>query len=160
MPALILFVAGALSATSVAADITTLGARAAVERLVAGGDWGRSMAAIAGGSQDWIALAPQLARGADAEHAGDLGIALAEALPMVPGDVLAVVDLQRGPVIGVQRVCGAPFIAGTVADLSAYIAAATAAVTAVPAFTLGKPRQACLRELAAAGREAAAAPKP
>jgi hypothetical protein len=150
MPVLILVVAGVLSAANVATDLTSIGPRKTVAKMVEGGDWPRAMGAIGRGSHDWIELAPQLARGADADTAEALGIALAEALPIAAGDVLAVVDQQRGPVLGVQRVCGVPFIADAKRDVPAYIASARAAVTAVPPLALGSVRQACLRELAAA----------
>lgn len=140
----------ALSATAVAADLNTAGPRATVARLVAGGDWERTLEAIAGGARDWIALTPQIARGVDAAQGADLGLALAQALPIAAADVLAVVDLQRGPVIGVQRICGLPFLPDTVPDLPAYVAGAREAVSAVPPLTLGRPRAQCLQHLEAA----------
>ena len=39
------------------------------------------------------------------------------ALPVAAGDVLAVVETSRGAVLDVQRVCGAPFSPGQVADV-------------------------------------------
>lgn len=140
-------VAAALSASAVAADLNAAGPRATVARLVSGGDWDRTLEAIAGGRRDWIALVPQLARGVEGEGAEDLGMALAQALPVAPADVLAVVDLQRGRVIGVQRVCGAPFLPDTVPDLPGYIAGARAAVAAVSPLTLGRARAQCLQQL-------------
>lgn len=140
----------ALSATTVAADLNTSGPKVAVARLVSGDDWERTLEAIAGGGRDWIALTPLLARGVDDAQGQDLGIALAQALPMAAADVLAVVDLQRGPVIGVQRVCGLPFLPDTVPDLPGYIASARAAVSAVPPLALARARTQCLQQLEAA----------
>lgn len=146
----------ALSATAVATDINTLGPKAAVGRLVAGDDWNRALEAIAAGGRDWISLAPQLARGVDTVQGDDLALALAQALPLAAGEVLAVVDLQRGPVLGVQRICGLPFLRDTVPDLPGYIASARAAVTAVPPLALAKARTQCLQQLDnAAGRQLA-----
>jgi hypothetical protein len=150
MSVLMLMLAGVLSAANVAADLTTIGPRKTVTKMVEGGDWPRAMAAISRGSHDWIDLAPQLARGTEAAGAEGLDLALANALPVAAADVLAVIDLQRGPEIGVQRVCGAPFAADGKRDVPAYIASARAAVMAVPPLGLESARQACLRELAAA----------
>lgn len=144
------FLALALSATTVAADLNAAGPKATVAKLVEGADWERALEAISGGARDWIALTPLLARGVDGPHGVDLGIALASALPMAAGDVLAVVDLQRGPVIGVQRVCGLPFLPDTVPDLPGYVASARAAVSAVPPLALAKARTQCLQQLEAA----------
>jgi hypothetical protein len=153
MAVLMLLVTGVLSASNVAVDLTTIGPRKTVAKLVDGGDWTRAMAAISRGSHDWIELAPQLARGTDAAGAEGLDSALADALPIAAADVLAVIDLQRGPEIGVQRVCGVPFAATGTRDVEAYIASARAAIQAVPPLGLQSARQACLRELAAAEAE-------
>jgi hypothetical protein len=150
MSILMLFAAGVLSASGVAADLTAIGPRKTVAKLVEGGDWPRALAAISRGNRDWIELVPQLARGTDAADATGLDIALAEALPVAASDVLAVVDLQRSKAIGVQRVCGVPEAATGKIDVQAYIADARAAVTAVPPLALATARQACLRELDAA----------
>lgn len=150
MSVMMLMLAGVLSAATVAADLTSIGPRKAVAKMVEGGDWPRAMAAISRGSHDWIDLAPQLARGTKAAGATGLDVALANALPIAAADVLAVIDLQRGPEIGVQRVCGAPFAADDNRDVKAYLASAHAAVLAVPPLGVEPARQACLRELAAA----------
>ncbi len=148
MPVLMLF--AVLSAANVAADLTEMGPRKTVAKLMEGGDWPRALQSIARGNRAWIELAPQLARGTEAAGAEGLDVALAEALPVAAADVLAAVDQQRGPEIGVQRVCSAPFADAAKRDISAYVASARAAVTAVSPLTLGSVRQACLRELAAA----------
>jgi hypothetical protein len=148
MPILMLF--AVLSAANVAADLTEIGPRKTVTKLMEGGDWPRALQGIARGNRAWIELAPQLARGTDAAGAEGLDVALAEALPVAAADVLAAVDQQRGPEIGVQRVCSAPFPDAAKRDIPTYVASARAAVTAVSPLTLGSVRQACLRELAAA----------
>jgi hypothetical protein len=149
-------IAASLTASQVAAEINAGGPRAAVAALVAGGDWDRAMRAVAAGDRDWIVLTPQLARGADGGAAEDLGIALAKALPVAASDVLAVIDTRRGPVLGVQRVCGVPFADGTMADIPGYVASAAQAVRAAPALAQGKAQAACLKELALAGAQIAA----
>jgi hypothetical protein len=129
-----------LSASQFAASVKAEGARAAVAALVSGGDWPRVMAAIRNGAGDWIALAPELARGADAAHGAQLTAALAQALPRAPADVLAVVDLRRSPIIGVQAVCGGAPQAETreALELLPDVAA------------VGRAKAVCLKELALA----------
>lgn len=153
MSVLVLIAAGVLSAANVATDLTSMGPRKTVAKMVEGGDWARAMASISRGSRDWIELAPQLARGAEAAGATGLDVALAEALPIAASDVLAAIDAQRGPVIGVQRVCAVPFPRDGKRDLSAYVAGARAAVLAVPPLALAQVRQACLKELDAAASD-------
>ncbi|MEI6419169.1 MAG: hypothetical protein WCO82_08880 [Sphingomonadales bacterium] len=140
-----------LSASQFAAEVQSDGARAAVAGLAAGGDWQRALDAIASGAPDWIALAPDLARGADAATAPQVGQALARALPLVPIEVLAVADLQRRPGVGIQWVCGAPFAGMAPAERVRYLADAREAVNAVPPLAGGRARELCLKELAEAG---------
>lgn len=136
--------AAALTAAGVAADINARGASKAVTALVEGGSWERALAAIGGGSRDWILLTPDLARGTDAKASQALGMALARALPVAAAEVLAVIDTQRGPALGVQIVCGA---AGVTGDVAGYAAAARAAVVAVPALGSARAQAMCLKEL-------------
>lgn len=137
---------GILSAGQFAAEVQAQGPKAAVQRLVDGGDWARVQRAISNGAPDWIALAPQLARGGDPALQEQVGQALAAALPRSPAAVLAVIDPRRAPGVGVQIVCGSAF-----AGDGARIAAARAAVEAVSPVAGGKAREVCLKELAAAG---------
>jgi hypothetical protein len=67
---------------------------------------------IGTGRAEWVALAPQLAVGADGANAEGLGIALAYALPKNPAAVLKAVDPVEGDshILAVSRVCGMPFI--------------------------------------------------
>lgn len=143
-------IAGALTAAGVAADINTRGPDAAVQALVDAGGWNRAMSAIASGARDWIRLAPDLARGTSETASNDLDVALAKALPVAAGDVLAVLSTGRSPVLAVQSVCGVPFAEGEVADLPGYIARARAAVAAAPAFNTEKAKSMCLKALDAA----------
>lgn len=149
--------AGVLTPASLAADLDRIGPRATVARLVEGGDWPRTMSAIAGGGRDWIRLAPQLARGSDSDRAQDIGIALAEALPKAAADVLEATGQNAGPALSVDRVCGVPFVEATVADIPAYVQRARAAVTAVPPLALGRARTACLKALDEATQDIARA---
>ncbi|MEI6485061.1 MAG: hypothetical protein WCO11_02215 [Sphingomonadales bacterium] len=147
----LLLIAGILSANQFAADVARSGPKPAVQHLVDGGDWGRVMAAIRSGSADWIALAPDLARGADGPRSSELTVALAAALPVAPSDVLAIVDLRRSPVLGVQAVCGAPVGSHAPADHAAYVADAKDAVGLLPdVAAAGKAKAQCLKELAQA----------
>ena len=147
----LLLIAGILSASQFAADVDRSGPKPAVDHLVAGGDWGRVVGAIRNGAADWIALAPELARGADAPHAAELTMALAAALPRAPSEVLAVADLRRGPVLGVQAVCGAPAGSHGAAARAAYLADAREALELLPdVAAVGRAKSVCLKELALA----------
>ncbi len=147
----VLLIAGILSASQFAADVARSGPKPAVQHLIDGGDWGRVMGAIRGGSADWIALAPELARGADAARGTELTVALAAALPRAPSEVLAVVDLRRGPVLGVQAVCGAPDGSHAPQAHAAYVADAREAVELLPdVAAVGRAKAVCLKELAQA----------
>lgn len=149
--AAVVLLAGILSASQFAADVAASGPRTAVQHLVTGGDWGRVMAAIRNGAADWIALAPELAKGADAAHAGELTAALASALPRAPSEVLAVTDLRRSPVLGVQAICGAPAGSHPPQTRAAYLADAREAVELLPdVAAVGRVKAVCLKELALA----------
>lgn len=148
----VLALAAILSASQFAAEVRSDGAKVAVAGLAAGGDWQRALDAIAAGAPDWIALAPDLARGADAATAPQVGQALARALPLVPAEVLAVSDLQRRPGVGIQFVCGVPFAGMAPAERARYVAEAKEAVDAVPPLAAGRARELCLKELAQAAK--------
>ena len=140
----LLLIAAILSASQFAASVRAQNPRAAVQQLVAGGDWPRVMAGIGGGAADWIALAPELAAGADAAHAPDLTAALARALPRAPAEVLAVVDPRRSPVLGVQAVCAAPPAVAAAAEVRE-------ALDLLPdVAAVGRAKALCLKELALA----------
>ncbi len=139
-----LLVASILSASQFAASVQAQSPRAAVQQLVAGGDWPRVMAGIRGGAADWIALAPELAAGADPAHGAELTAALAAALPRAPAEVLAVIDLRRSPVLGVQAVCAAPPAVAAAADVRE-------ALDLLPdVAAVGRAKSLCLKELALA----------
>lgn len=140
-----------LSASQFAADAAKDGPRAATARLVAGGDWPRVLGAISNGSADWISLSPELARGSDADRGPELSAALAAALPRAPSDVLAVVDLRRSPVLGVQAICGAPDGSHPPAARAQYLADAREALELLPdVAAIGRAKSVCLKELALA----------
>lgn len=147
----VLLLAGILSASQFATDVAKSGPKAAVGHLVAGGDWGRVMGAIRNGAGDWIAMAPELARGVEAGQAGQLTAALAAALPRAPSEVLAVADLRRSPVLGVQAICGAPEGSHAANARAAYLAEAREAVELLPdVAAVGRAKAVCLKELALA----------
>lgn len=136
-----------LTAGQVAAEIKAQGAKATIAKLAADDQWDTLSEHIVDGEPDWIALAPQLAPGSDAGSAEDLGIALAFALPKRPVEVLHAIDPGNGIVLGVDRVCGMPFIEDTVQDLQGYKRKAIAAVRAVTDSDLQNVRQACIAAL-------------
>jgi len=129
-----------------ARDIGNEGPAAVVERLWRTGTYQEVLQQMASGSKQWVALAPQLAQGADAAAAEGLGIALAEALPRNPASVLAVLDPAR-PALSPARICGVPFIEGTTVDIPAYVRDSTAAVSAVTDDRLQAAKVACLAAL-------------
>jgi hypothetical protein len=141
-----------LSASQFAADVRGAGPRSAVAKLVSGGDWPRVLAAIRSGAADWISLTPELARGVEPEQGMQLTAALAAALPRAPSDVLAVADLRRSPVLGVQAVCGVPAGSYPAGGRAAYIADAREALELLPDMAaVGRAKAICLKELSLAG---------
>lgn len=98
------------------------------------------------GEPDWIALAPELARGTDAGSSEGLSMALAYALPLQPAAVLAVLRKDRGP-LEAQRVCSIPFIEASVKDIKTYRHRAVQAVRQVQDPDLRPARDRCLQAL-------------
>jgi hypothetical protein len=138
-----------VSAHALFHDIQARGAKTVVSELVNQGKWDRVSDEIASGRRDWIEIVPALAAGTDAGSSEDLGIDLAFALVKNPASVLRVVDEKpwsHGGIIGIERVCGAPFIEDT--EPKNYFSQAIQAVQRIsdPALTLKK--QACLTNLA------------
>jgi hypothetical protein len=149
-----------MTAAEISAEIDAKGAKAVINRLAAANvdamgrsDWSRTMDQIWNGRLAYIALAPKLAHGADAGPADDLGIALARALPVAPAAVLRVIDRHNGPVLGVGRVCGAPFLDPAAKDVSGYLRAAQSAVDEVDAPRLQHVKAACLERLTLAAKQ-------
>lgn len=143
-----------LSASQFAADVAKEGPRPATQKLVAGGDWARVLGAIRNGAADWIALAPQLARGSDAQRGAELTAALAAALPRAPSDVLAVADPRRSPVLGIQVICGAPAGSHNSSARAQYLIDAQEAVDLLPDMAaVGRAKAVCLKELALAAAQ-------
>ena len=102
-------------------EIDTKGAKEVVNRLnsspaAANGqnDWDRVTNQIWIGRSAYISLPPKLAQGTDAGTSEDLGISFAHTLPLAPIAVLRVTDLGDRPTLGVRRICGVPFIEGTI----------------------------------------------
>ena len=114
-------------ADRIEAAIRSEGARPVVRRLWKSGEYDRVLQGIADGNAGLIALSPELAAGADAGAAEGLGVSLARALPKNAPAVLAVLDPKR-PALSVSRVCGLPFIEGTITDVALYRRQAEAAV--------------------------------
>ena len=131
-------------------EIRSEGAGPAVRRMAADGDYDRVLAGIADGDTALIALSPKLAAGADAGASEALGIALARALPKNAAAVLAVLD-QRQAAISEARVCGLPFVEGTITDIAAYRRDAEAAVRHVDTPPLQRSRMACIAALRQTG---------
>ena len=135
-------------AAALRADILRHGAKAVVERLVASDGWDEVSDRIASGRTEWVTLAPKLADGTDAGPSEDLGIDLAFALPQNPTVVLRSINdkpWREGGIIGVERVCGAPFIEDT--EPKGYLPEAIAAVQRVSDPALTNKKAACLAEL-------------
>lgn len=95
------------------------------------------------GESDWVALAPELARGTDAATAEGLAISLALGLPKNPAAVLSALDPQMEP-LAPERVCGAPFIEGTVKDIPGFIRRSQSALQRVQDVRLAKRKTECL----------------
>ena len=137
--------APALTAGQVEATIRAKGARRTIDDLARSGQWDTLTDAMDKGGSAWIALAPKLAPGSDAGSAEDLGISLAFALPRNPGAVLAALDPKNGHILGVDRVCGRPFIEDT--EPRGYKAKALAALAGVRDPRLSAVKQTCLKAL-------------
>jgi hypothetical protein len=99
---------------------------------------------IDSGEADWIALAPQLATGTDVATAEELAISLALGLPKNPAAVLLVLDPQIEP-LNPERVCGVPFVEGTVNDVPGYIRRSQSALQRVNDARLSKQKTDALR---------------
>jgi hypothetical protein len=132
---------------AIEAAIARDGATATVGALFDQGRWDEVSGRIAAGEPGWVALAGKLAPGTDAGTAEDLVISLAFALPRDAPAVLAV--LQAGA-SDVSEVCGAPFIEGTMRDVSVYAHRAAGAVGRVADPSLAATKAACLDALATA----------
>ncbi|KPD18979.1 hypothetical protein ADM96_08235 [Burkholderia sp. ST111] len=151
----------ACTATSVIADanapqtspavlvkqIDEQGAKATVSSM-SESQWDAVLDRVDSGRPEWVALVPKLAKGTDGGNSEDLGIGLAYALPKNPKAVLKAIDPDNGPVLGVSRVCSAPFIEDTVPDIPGYIKHAKAALNKVHDPALQNVKNACLAELA------------
>jgi hypothetical protein len=136
-----------LTLPQVRASLEREGPAATVKRLTQARQWDAVLDSMGQGRAAWIAIAPLLAKGADAGAAEGLGIALAAGLPRAPAAVLDVLDPSDGPVLGVSRVCHAPFIEPKPGAVARYKPRALAAVRAVHVARLSSARDACLRAL-------------
>jgi hypothetical protein len=122
------------------------GPRPVVRQLWESGAYDTVLDEIASGDSAWIALAPELAKGADAAAAEALGISLARALPRNAASVLSVLD-DTNPAISTGRVCRMPFVEGSLGDPAAYRRDAEAAVIQVEGGSLTRSKKACLADL-------------
>ena len=95
------------------------------------------------GESDWVALAPELAPGTDAATAEELAISLALGLPKNPAAVLSALDPKMEP-LAPERVCGVPFIEGTVKDIPGYIRRSQSALQRVQDVRLATRKTECL----------------
>lgn len=124
----------------------------AVANSMTDGQWENFLGEVSSGKPEWIAVVPRLAPGTDAGNSESLGIGLAFALPKNPGAVLSAIDPKDGPVLGVTRVCSAPFIEGTIDDIPGYIHRAALALDGVTNPALAQIKARCLRTLQGVGR--------
>ncbi|MFM0181746.1 hypothetical protein PQR52_24985 [Paraburkholderia aspalathi] len=136
-----------ISPSVLAKQINDKGAKATVSTM-SESEWDNVLTHIDSGNAAWIALVPKLAEGTDGGNSEDLGIGLAYALPKNAKAVLSAIDPDNGPVLGVGRVCSAPFIEDTVKDIPAYIKRAEVALNRVRDPSLQDVKKACLAELA------------
>lgn len=158
-----LFLSAALLAPSVAAITPTtvgrmidrFGPRETVNKLAhAGskgsdfGEYDKVLDGVASGDARWLALVPKLEPGTDAGSAEALRIAVAEALPKNPADVLRLISREPSWL----DACGYPMIEPTRREQRNYFRAAIPAVRAVRAPKLRRTRNLCLSELSKAER--------
>jgi hypothetical protein len=159
-----LLVASALAAappvtsTGVAHMIATYGPNGAVERLIKPtkrhpmfGDYEAVLDGISSGKAQWLALAPELQKGADAGPSEFLKISVAEALPHNAAGVLRL-GAHGWPI---ANACSYPMLEPRPADTRRYFAKAIPAVAAVRDPTLQSARAICLTELRKAQKNAA-----
>jgi hypothetical protein len=156
-----LLVASALAASppvtpaAVAHMIATYGSNGTVERLIKPtkrhpmfGDYEVVLDGISSGKAQWLALAPELQKGADAGPSEFLKISVAEALPHNAAGVLRL-GAHGWPI---DRACSYPMLEAKPADTRRYFATAIPAVTAVRDPALQSARHICLAELRKAQR--------
>lgn len=136
-----------LNPSTLAKQLEDEGAKATVNKM-SESEWDSVLTHIDSGNAAWVALVPKLAEGTDGGNSEDLGIGLAYALPKNAKAVLLVIDPNNGPVLGVSRVCSAPFIEDTVKNIPAYIKRAKVALAKVRDVSLQDVKRACLAELA------------
>jgi hypothetical protein len=143
------------SAAAISAEIDAKGAKEVVQRLWDANegenrgrsDWDRVADQISLGRVAYIKLVPRLAPGTDGAAAEDIGISLAYALPIAPSAVLRVIELNDNNVVRGSRICGVPFLEGSMDDEPSYIRKASLAVSNVTASDLQKVKAACLETL-------------
>ena len=138
--------AGAPDAFSIQASIQASGPQKTIADLDAKNQLETVLGRIGEGGNEWIALAPKLAPGADGAAAEGLGIVLAQALPINAAGVLRVLTDGPGD-ISVERVCSTPFIETSKASDQAYDQRAIQALRGVTDPVLAKKRDACLTRL-------------
>lgn len=161
---IIVFMATAFGSSALAADapsasdlrlaLAQRGAKTVVAELLNQDQWDSVSDQIASGRQEWLALVPQLATGADAGPAEDLGIDLATALPKNPAAVLSIANeiaWKDAGIIGLERVCGIPFVEDT--QPKSYEQRAVRAVRSVSDPTLERKKRECLAYLRNASRQ-------
>lgn len=138
-----------LTVRTVQQRLAELGPTATVRELDGGGRWEQVLSRIGSGDSRWIALARQLAAGTDANTAGTLSVALAEALPKSPRAVLTALKLNGPSSLNPDRVCTAPFYEGSTVDIRTYKAEALQGLETVSDARLSQRRDACVSRLEA-----------
>jgi len=137
----------ALTLQTVQNRLAEVGATATVRELDGGGRWEQVLGRIGSGDRRWIALAHQLAYGADSTTSQTLSSALAEALPKSPRAVLTVLNL-KGPVsLKPGSVCKAPFFERASVDIPAYKASTLRILATLSDARLARVRDACVSHL-------------
>lgn len=124
-------------------QIKSHGAKYVVDALSNQNRYEELLKHIDSGESAWVALAPELSRGTDAATAEELAISLAIGLPKNPAAVLSALDPQTEP-LAPERVCGVPFIEGTVKDIPGYIRRSQSALQRVQDARLAKRKTQCL----------------
>ncbi len=137
----------ALTLQTVQHRLAEIGPTATVRELDGGGRWEQVLDRIGAGDSRWIALAPQLAAGTDANTSETLTVALAEALPKSPRAVLTALDLKGPLPLKPDRVCTAPFYEGSTVDIPTYKAEALRVLGSVSDARLSRRRDACVSRL-------------
>ena len=126
-------------------QLAAIGPSRTVETLAAGGgrDWQVVLTGLAHAQPEWLALAPQLAAGADAGRSEALHAALSDGLAVAPERVLPLAPAT----ITLDRLCSVPLIEPAPAEVARYRSARLATLRRVRAPGLRAQAATCRRLL-------------